>query len=124
MRRKLLVFAAFTLVSAALVAGLGTAMVGAPEERRGVLAGVAIGAGFQLLVFSATVVALPESRIAAFGVGMLARLVLVIAAGLALVPATGLPAAPTLLSMVTVLFATTLVEPVLFAAGARNEKSR
>lgn len=124
MSRKLLIFAAFTLVSALLVAGLGSMMVAGPEERRGVLAGVAMGAGFQLLLFTATLVALPESRLAAFGVGMLGRLVLVIAAGLALVPATGLPAAPTLLSMVTVLFATTLVEPVLFAAGARNEKSR
>ena len=124
MRRKLGVFAAFALASAALVAAIGAAMVAGPGERRGVLAGVAIGAGFQLLVFGATAAALPESRLAAFGVGMLARLALVVAAALALVPATGLPAAPTLLSMVTVLFATTLVEPVLFAAGARNEKSR
>ena len=123
MRRKLAIFAAVTLAAAALVLAAGTALV-APTDRRGVVAGVALAAGFQLLVFALTLAAFPANAVAAFGVGMLARLVLVITAGMVLVPATGLPAMPTLLSMVTVLFATTLVEPVLFAAGQGNEKSR
>ena len=45
-------------------------------------------------------------------------------AALAIVPASGLPPAPTLFSLVTVLFATTLLEPVVMAAGARNAKGR
>jgi hypothetical protein len=40
------------------------------------------------------------------------------------VPALKLPPAPVLLSLVTVLFATTLIEPVLFAAGAGDTRVR
>jgi hypothetical protein len=121
--KHLKVLVAVTLGAALLVWLAGTAMV-PPGQRGGVAAGVAVAAGVQLLLFALVAVALPESRLAAFGVGMLARMVLVVAAALVLVPATGLPPAPTLLSMVTVLFATTLAEPVLFAAGARNDRVR
>ena len=123
MRRHALLYAAWVLAAALVVWAAGAALA-SPAGRRGVLAGVALGTGLQLLVFAATAAALPGNRLAAFGVGMLARLALVLSAALVLVPATGLPPAPTLLSLVTVLFATTLLEPVLFAAGARDEKGR
>jgi hypothetical protein len=55
---------------------------------------------------------------------MLARFLLVGLAALVAVPALGLPPAPVLLSLVTVLFATTLIEPVLFAAGAGTGTGR
>jgi predicted neutral ceramidase superfamily lipid hydrolase len=120
--RHVWIAVAGTLAAALLVWLLGSAMTDA-AGRPGVLAGVAIAAGFQVLVLLATSAALPESRFAAFGVGMLGRMLLVVAAALAIVPATGLPPAPTLFSLVTVLFATTLLEPVAFAAGAKK-KSR
>lgn len=122
MSRHVWIAVAGTLAAALLVWLAGSAMTDA-GGRPGVLAGVAIAAGFQVLVLLATSVALPESRFAAFGVGMLGRMLLVVAAALAIVPATGLPPAPTLFSLVTVLFATTLLEPVAFAAGAKK-KSR
>ena len=116
------IFAALTLAAALLVWLAGSAMTDA-AGRPGVLAGAAIATLFQLVVFTLTTALLRSSRFAAFGVGMLARMLLVIVAALAIVPASGLPAAPTLFSLVTVLFATTLLEPVLFAAGAKD-KSR
>ncbi|HYJ78880.1 MAG TPA: hypothetical protein VEW03_04735 [Longimicrobiaceae bacterium] len=123
MRRRLMLFAAGAVVIAALVWAAGAAMA-PPADRRGVTAGVAVGLGFQLLLVAVTTAALPRSRMAAYGLGMLGRFVLVVAAALAIVPATGLPPVPMLLSLVTVLFATTLLEPVLFAAGAHDEKVR
>jgi len=123
MRRRLMLFAGGAVVIAALVWAAGAAMA-PPADRRGVTAGVAVGLGFQLLLVAVTTAALPRSRMAAYGLGMLGRFVLVVAAALAIVPATGLPPVPMLLSLVTVLFATTLLEPVLFAAGAHDEKVR
>lgn len=122
MRRRLMLFGAAAVVIAALVWVAGAAMT-EPEGRRGLTAGVAVGLGFQLLLVAATSAAMPGKRLAAYGVGMLGRLLLVVVAALT-VPATGLPPVPTLLSLVTVLFATTLLEPALFAAGADDEKGR
>ena len=122
--RRLLLALAAVLLIAAVVWAVGS-MVVPPEGRRGVAAGAAIAAGWQLLILAIVAIALPGNRMIAHGVGMLARLAMVVAAGLVIIPATGLPAAPTLLTMVTVLFATTLIEPVAFSApGTRNDKSR
>ena len=122
--RRLLLALAAVIVVAVVVWAAGSALVG-PEGRRGVAAGAAMGGSWQLLVLAVVAVALPGNRMLAHGVGMLARLALVGAAGLVIVPAAGLPPAPTLLTLVTVLFATTLIEPVAFSgAGPRNDKSR
>jgi hypothetical protein len=122
-RRLLLALSAVLLV-AVVVWAAGSAMVG-PEGRRGVAAGAAIGGGWQLLILAVVAIALRGNRMIAHGVGMLARLAMVVAAGLVIVPAAKLPPTPTLLTMVTVLFATTLIEPVAFSApGTRNDKSR
>ena len=82
------------------------------------------GAAWQALVLAVTLTALHHNRLAAFGVGMLARFLLVAVAALVAIPALGVPMGPALLSMVTVLFATTLIEPVLFAAGAGDTRVR
>ncbi|HEU4556468.1 MAG TPA: hypothetical protein VFS20_01420 [Longimicrobium sp.] len=122
-RRLLLALAGIAAI-AAVVWAAGLALAG-PDGRRGVAAGAVMAAGWQALVLAVLAVALPGNRLIAHGVGMLARLAMVVAAGLVIVPATGLPPAPTLLTMVTVLFATTLIEPVAFSgAGTRNDKSR
>jgi hypothetical protein len=108
---------------AALVWAAASLMV-APEQRHAVTVGVVGAAVWQALVLTVTFTALSHNRLAAFGVGMLARFLLVAVTALVALPALGLPQAPLLLSMVTVLFATSLIEPVLFAAGARNETGR
>jgi hypothetical protein len=119
--RRLLAFAAATLVVAALVLAGGWALV-PPGARRGVLFGVAAAAVVQLVATSAAGAVLPANRVGAFGLGMIARFAAVVAVGVLVVPRAGLPPAPTLLSMVTVLFATTLIEPVLHASGAGKDR--
>jgi len=122
--RRLALALAGVLAVAALVWVAGLA-IAPPEARRGVAAGAALAGAWQLLVIAVLAVALPGQALIAHGVGMLARLAMVVAAGLVIVPAAGLPPGPTLLTMVTVLFATTLIEPLAFTApGARNDKGR
>lgn len=48
-----------------------------------------------------------------WGMGALLRLVVVLVYGFAVIPALGLPLAPALLSLVAILFVTTLFEPFL-----------
>lgn len=88
-----------------------------PADRPAAAIGAGVAAAWQGLVFAATLTAFPKNRLAAFGVGMLARLLLVVLAGVVAVPALGLSPAPTLLSLVTVLFATSVLEPVLVAGN-------
>lgn len=123
MKRGTAVAAAGTLVVGVLVYGVALSLT--DVDGRGALAvGVLTAVAFQLLVLLIAAVAFPENALAAYGVGMLGRLLLVIVAALVIVPAAGLRPAPFLYSLVTVLFATTLLEPVAMAAGARNQKSR
>ncbi|HEU0055528.1 MAG TPA: hypothetical protein VFQ39_20210, partial [Longimicrobium sp.] len=89
MSRRHAVYVAGCAGMALLVWAVGSLMTG-PEGRAGVAAGAAAGCLFQLLLFGVAEVALPGNRLAAFGVGLLGRLVLVIAAALAFVPASGL----------------------------------
>lgn len=118
-----------------MIAGVGTLVIGAlvyaagltlarPDARGALLAGVVVGVAFQLLVLAIAALAFPGNALAAYGVGLLGRLLLVIVGALVIVPASGLQPAPFLYSLVTVLFATTLLEPVAMAAGARNPKGR
>lgn len=123
MKRGTMVAATGTLVIGALVYAVGL-MLTRPEGRGAMAVGVLVAVAFQLLVLAIAAVAFSENALAAYGVGMLGRLLLVIVAALVIVPAAGLRPAPFLYSLVTVLFATTLLEPVAMAAGARNEKSR
>lgn len=108
------------LAMGALVYAGGVALAG-PGAHDGIAAGVAIACAFQLFLLLVARLVFPGKQLAAYGVGMLGRMILVVAAALVLVPATGLPAAPTLFSMVTVLFATTLLEPVALAAGTEKK---
>lgn len=103
----------------ALVFAAGVAL--APDAIGAVATGVGVGCAVQLLLMGAMQAAFPDQPLAAYGVGLMGRLIVVVAAALVLVPATGFPAAPTLLSLVSVLFATTLLEPVAHAAGRRTK---
>ena len=120
--RRHLFYVAGSVAVALLVWALGSAMVQG-ADRAAVAGGVAIGCGFQLLVHAVTSAALSGNRLAAFGVGMLARFLLVVVAALVLVPVTGYRTEPFLFSLVTVLFATSLLEPVVHAPGRPNAET-
>lgn len=113
MTRTVVLLAAAVAVVATIVFAAGVALTEG-EARRAVGIGVLVAAAFQLLLFAVAAAAFPANRLLAYGVGLLGRLLLVVVGALVLVPATGLPAAPFLLSLVTVLFATTVLEPVLW----------
>lgn len=123
MKRGTMVAAAGTLVIGAVVYAAGLTLA-QPQDRGALAVGVLVAVAFQLLVLAIAAVAFPENALAGYGVGMLGRLLLVIVAALVIVPAAGLRPAPFLYSLVTVLFATTLLEPVAMASGARNPKGR
>lgn len=118
MKRPGLVYGAAVAVATGGTLAAGAAL--APERFGSVLAGALVGAGFQLLLFALAAAALPEKRFAAYGIGMLGRMLLVAVAALVVVPAAKLAAAPFLFSLLAVLFATTLIEPVVHAAGTRK----
>lgn len=120
---RLLRLLSATVLVAVLVWAVGSRMV-APADRHAVAVGVMLAAAWQGVIFAVTVTSLPHNRLVAFGVGMLARFLLVAVAALVALPALQVPLGPALLSMVTVLFATTLIEPVLFAAGAGDTTGR
>ena len=104
-----LIGVAVTLAGGALVGDAG---------RAGIRSGAAIGAAAQVAGFwILSVWALPRKPVLAHGVGMLVRLVVVGLVALVWVPRSGLPAAPTLFSLVAVLFLTMLVEPMALKIG-------
>ena len=80
---------------------------------------VSIGAGavVQLLALAILWVAGPSRMMIGWGVGALLRLIALLVYGWAVVPALGLPLTPALLTLVGVLFVTTLVEPLLLNDG-------
>ncbi len=123
MKRATMIAAAGVLVVGALVYAAGLALA-QPEGRGSLAVGVLVGVAFQLFLLVVAALVFPDNALAAYGVGLLGRLLLVIAAALVILPAAGLQPGPFLYSLVTVLFATTLLEPVVMAAGARNAKGR
>lgn len=123
MKRETMLAAAAVLLVGAIVYAIGLSLAD-PDGRGALATGVLTGVGFQLLVLVIAAVVFPGNALAAYGVGMLGRLLLVIVAALVIVPAARLRPEPFLYSLVTVLFATTLLEPVVMAAGARNPKGR
>ena len=123
MKRATMMAAAGVLVIGALVYAAGLAL-GQPDGRGSLAVGVLVGVAFQLLLLAIAALVFPDNALAAYGVGMLGRLLLVIVAALVILPAAKLKPEPFLYSLVTVLFATTLLEPVVMAAGARNAKGR
>lgn len=105
----------FTGISAVVTAAvglLGSGLVAAPA-RAGVWAGAVLAFAFQTVAFWALFVGFfPRRRLVAHLLGMLGRFAVFGVAALVWVPLWGLPPAPTLFALVTVFFATTLVESV------------
>ena len=87
----------------------------------GVAAGLTLGVLTQAALYlSLRRLALRERPLLVYAAGMMLRLVVVGTAALWVVPASGLPAAPTLFALVATLFVSTLLEPVLFDSNFRT----
>jgi hypothetical protein len=107
------------LVAATVAWLAGSAVGGAGRE--GVYVGSLIGLAVQVVGFWVLfVLAFPRRRMLAHALGFALRFAAVAVAALVWMPHSGLPAAPTLLSLVGVLSLTTLFEPAVF----RIESSR
>lgn len=111
MTRKRLVYSAASLVLA-LVIGFLAAGIASDAGREGVVAGATTAVAFQLLVFWVFTGIFADQPVVAFGLAALSRLLLVVVMALVVLPRSGWAVAPTLLTLVSVLFATTLLEPV------------
>ncbi len=95
-----------------LVGLIGTGIAG-PEGRLAVWLGVGVALVVQLVLFVALfVLAFAERPLVAHGLGILGRLLALVALALYWLPWTGIPAAPVLFSLVAVFFVTTLLEPL------------
>ena len=91
--------------------------------RTGALSGAIVAFAVQVLGFWLLFVwMLPGREGLAHGLGALGRMGLVMVAALWVVPAAGLPAAPTLFSLVTVLFLTTLSEPIVLRLASTERR--
>lgn|GEM_PF-2752502 len=111
MTRKRLLYSAASLVLA-LVIGFLAAGIASDAGREGVVAGATTAVAFQLLVFWVFTGIFADRPVVAFGLAALSRLLLVVVMALVVLPRSGWAVAPTLLTLVSVLFATTLLEPV------------
>lgn len=110
--RSALRYALAAAAIAALVGWAGSALV-EPGNRDGVWVGAGVAAAVQAVLFWLLFVRLlPQQRGIAHALGVLGRFGVVGVMALVWIPYAGLPLAPTLFSLVTVFFVTTLVEPL------------
>ena len=101
------------LLFAGAVGALGSRWV-AGDGEVGVWMGAGVGAAVQVVGFWVLFVWIyPARQALAHGLGMLVRFAALGIVALVWLPRAGLPAAPTLFSLATVLFLTTLAEPVI-----------
>lgn len=108
-----------TVAIATLVAVAGAAL---GAQASSVRLGATLAGGVQLMLFWSLVLPVArERRYLAYGVAALGRMLAVVAVALLLLPYSGAAAAPTLLAMVTVLFLTTLLEPMMVTTATLRE---
>ena len=115
----------FSLVAGvvALVVGLAGGALAGAGAGAAVWWGAVAGFVAQLSIFWLLFVwLLPRRQALAHGLWMLARFALVAAVALLGLPLLGLAPAPTLLSLVTVLFVTTLAEPVVLQIASKTRR--
>ena len=89
-----------------------------PAGDPGVVPGVILALTTQLFAsWMFAEVLLPGQRFLAYGLGMLIRFAVVAATALLVIPQTGIPAAPTLLALVSVFFVLAVLEPVFMPSS-------
>lgn len=118
MKEEGLRYTAGSVAAGALVALVGGALLSG-VSREAVWMGAGIGTVLQVAAFWFLFVwALPGQRLLAHGLGMLGRFLMVGLLAFVGVPLLRAPAAPLLFSCVAVLFATTLLEPVILKSAS------
>ena len=106
-----------------LLDGVAGGILVPSEAREAVWIGAALAFAIQVVLFVAFFVLMFASRpLLAHGLGMLGRFVAVVMLSFFWVPLAGLPAAPLLLSVVAVMFLTTLMEPIIFFRKAETSR--
>jgi hypothetical protein len=103
-------------VAAVLLIGLAALVLsrfyGTPDEIRSIVVSAMVAFGVQMLTFAMLKLAGPKNVIAAWGVGAVVRLAMLVVYMLVIVPAVGLTtSAPLFLAVF--LFVTMVVEPLL-----------
>jgi hypothetical protein len=112
-------FTAVCLIVASVVTVAGGAM--APTARGAVAVGAFLAAATQagsFWIFSAWL--FPGKMWEGYGLGLLARMAVFGVVALWAVPALGMPFGPTLFSLATVFWLTTMVEPLFLKARTSN----
>ncbi len=103
----------------AVVVWIGTLWVGG--RNMGIYSGAIMAAVFQIAAFTTLGLGiLREKQLIAFLMQMVGRLSVLGITAFVLIPGLSLPPAPTLLTLVTVFFATTLMEPVFMHPRLRT----
>ena len=97
----------------ALAAGLMTMVFDSPLERRSILISAVLAFVVQLAAFAAVGLASASNVMAGWGIGVLVRLVVMVAYALLVIQAIGLAPAAALLSLAAFFFLCTLVEPLV-----------
>jgi hypothetical protein len=113
MIRATALFGAVAVVVIALLAWVMTLVWPAPAARQAVLVSGVVALVVQLFAFAVVRLAPPAQSMAAWGIGVLLRLVVLMGYALVVPGAMGAPLAPALVSLVTFFFVTSLVEPLL-----------
>ena len=104
-------------VIAAVVIGIAGALLAlgfdAPGERRSILISAVLAFVVQLAAFAAIGLASAPNLMAGWGIGVLVRLLVLVAYALLVVQAVGLAPVAALISLATFFFLCTLVEPLV-----------
>lgn len=114
--RGLALFAALALVAIALAGGALALVFRGPGSGRAILVSAALAWGVQLFTYAVVRLAGPSKVMAAWGLGVVMRLALLLLYAFLGVRLLGLPAAPALLSLATFLFVSTVIESRLLSA--------
>ena len=109
----------FAVISLGLTAGvalvLGVAFDG-PAEHRAVWLSAGVAYAVQLMAFALARFLRRDNVMLGWGMGVLMRLMTLVAFALVFVKALGLPPSAALISLVIYFFVTTLVEPLFLAS--------
>lgn len=112
MMRAVAAFAAAALLVMAIAGLVLSRFYGSPDEIRSIVISGAVAFGVQLLTFAMLKLAGSRNVMAAWGVGAVVRLVMLVLYALVIVPAVGLTTSAPLF-MAVFFFLTMLVEPLL-----------
>ena len=113
--RGMAIFAAVALLAIAFAGGLLALVFRAPGSGRAIAISAALAWGVQLVSYAIVRLAGPSKVMAAWGLGAILRLGMLLLYAFIGVRALALPAAPALLSLATFLFLSTVIESRLLS---------